>query len=169
LSKDVALSDDEWRELARQFVASRNDEACIALMFRFHAIFGHLRKVLGCSKIDRHHFEYAVKGGRVDLALFHTDGGISLVEFKVDGPVHAVVAGIGQLFFYEAMFLRKAQRSSKPSYIKKYLVSPVAGDDAQSVAEACELAGVQFVQCAPFAMVSGHRQRCIESWVENHA
>lgn len=164
-----ALSEDGWREIAQAFINSGSDEACIALLMRMHCIFGDIRALLRTSKISSYKFEYLVNGGRVDLALFHTDGGVSLVEIKGQGGVRDVVAGIGQLFFYEAVFAESKPKAKPPAYINKYLVSPVFGGDAEVVGKACSLAGVDFVQYAPFSLIRNLRNGCTIAWVGNGA
>lgn len=163
------MADKNSRALAQAFVNSKDDEACIMLLMRMHCIFGDIRRMLKTTKISRYRFEYFVGGGRIDLILFHADGGASLIEVKGNGSVRDVVAGIGQLFLYEAMFLESNPKTMSPAYINKYLVSPVAGNDAQRVAKACDRAGVVFFQYAPFGLIQEHREKCIGDWVSHGA
>lgn len=156
-----SLSEQEWRCLAQKFVESRDDEACIAGLLRLHCIFGHIQRMLRTSKIERYRFEFSVPCGRVDLVLFHSDGGISLVEAKGRNSVRDVVGGIGQLFLYES-----AIRSMFPSvgYVNRYLISPIQGGAAASVERACALAGVNFIQYAPMSAIEKARDGARMQW-----
>lgn len=149
--------------LAQAFTESKDDEACIALMLKLHCIFGDLRRLLGCAKIDRYRFEYPVRGHRVDLVLFHANDGISLIEIKGQNAVREVVAGIGQLFLYESLFRESFPRA--PTYIDKYLISPVQGLESEKVDKACVAAGVNFFQYAPMNLIREHRESCKEKWL----
>ena len=160
-------SDQEMRKLAQKFMNSRDDEQCIVTLLRMHCIFGQIRKMLGCSQIDRYKFEFGVKGGRIDLALFHTDGGVSLVEAKGSHDVRTVAAGIGQLFLYEAMYSAFKPKAKPPAYIHKYLVAPIEGEAVRIVDIACARAGVRFISYAPFALIKEHRADCRKKWTDH--
>lgn len=136
-------------------------------MFRLHGICGDLQRVLKTNPIARHRFEFPVSGSRVDLVLFHKDGGVSIVEFKGQNSSRDVVAGIGQLFLYEALFVECHAATLRPAYVHKYLVSPILGDDADKVDKACVLAGVAFLRYAPFKLIREIRNECRREWISD--
>jgi hypothetical protein len=158
------LSEDEWRKLASDFLNSKDDEACIVLLLRMNCIFGDIRRIFKTSKIDSFKFEYPVSGGRVDLVLFHSDGGVSLIEVKGANGSRDVVAGIGQLFLYEAMFSQSKPKAKAPAYIDKFLLAPITGKSADKVDRACALANVKFVQYAPLQLIGKFREECAKEW-----
>lgn len=146
-----------WHDIASNFLSSKNDEKAISDLIRIHLIFGHLEGLLGVAKIIRHRFEFSVNCGRIDLVLFHKDGGASLVEVKAGGELRSVVGGIGQLFLYEVSF-REFMRKTKPlKYINKILVSPLSPEKSLPVMMACESAGVRYVHYATYKEISGQR------------
>lgn len=152
-----------WRDLASNFLSSKNDEKAISDLMRIHLIFGHLERVLGVSRIIRHRFEFSVNFGRIDLVLFHKDGGASLVEIKSDGELRSIVGGIGQLFLYESSF-KDFMRKTKPlKYINKILVSPLSPEKSLPVMSACVAAGVKYVHYATFKEICGQKVKLSKS------
>lgn len=149
--------------LARDFLSS-DDERCIAALMKMHCIFGHVQKMLSCTKIQRYEFEFNVGHGRVDLALFHSDGGVSLVEIKGGHHARTVVGGIGQLFLYEAMYASFKPQAKPPRYLNKYLVAPIGGYAAEIVGSACAKAGIVFISYAPFSLIRAQRSEFKEKW-----
>jgi hypothetical protein len=158
------LKVNDWWAIAQGFVSSKDDEACLALLMRIHLIFGQARTLLGCAPIDRYRFEYPIDGYRADIALFHSDGGVSIVELKPENAVRDVVAGIGQLCWYETLI----RRSVKASYFQKYLVAPVTDEALPLVDGACDMAGVSFIQYPSFSEVRKKRDVCRVKWAAQH-
>ena len=158
-----------WTELAKagsRFLVSRDNEACIAAMFRVHCLFGHTASMLRTPPVSRYKFEYRVDAGSIDLVLFHADHSVSLVEFKAGGTVRDAVAGIGQLFYYESAFMASCPRQMTPVFVRKHLVSPVRGKVAERVRAACSQAGVGFLQYQSFPAIDQHKSE-LRTWVES--
>lgn len=84
--------------------------------------------------------EFAVAGrGRVDRAVEHQSGRLSIIEVKDSGSPREVVAGIGQVLFYKAML----ERSSSWDPIVPMLA--VLHERDEDIARACSLAGVTYL------------------------
>jgi len=134
--------------LARSCNAAVDNEASGVLQLRLHLAAGKLADVLGVKPFIRHKFEFLIKGlGFADLALFHADHGVTLVEAKGPHCNRMLVAGIGQLFMYEAA-LRANMGGRAPAYVDKILCAPVTAEESMPTWRACELAGVRFVHLA---------------------
>ena len=159
---------DNVRVIAERFINSKNDESCIADLFKIHCLFNQTAKMLQTSKIARYRFEYPVKGGRIDLVLFHEDDGISLIEIKSGHGAREIVAGIGQLFMYESMFMDSFKGKTLPKYLNKYLIFPSISEITDSYVErSCEVAGINYLVYPSFPLIEKHRKDCIGKWVKH--
>ncbi len=76
---------------------------------------------------------------RVDRAVFHASGRLSLIEVKDGASPREIVAGIGQAVFYKAV----AERTTSHSPIVPAL-AVLQGPD-EDIARACSLAGVEYL------------------------
>ena len=158
---------DNVEIIADRFIGSKNDEGCIADLFKIHLLFNHVEKMLQTAKIARYRFEFPVKGCRIDLVLFHVDGGISMIEIKSGNSPRIIVSGIGQLFMYESMYL-DSYKNSKPKYLNKYLIFPSISEVSDShVEKACEVAGINYLVYPGFPLIEKHRKDCIGKWVKH--
>lgn len=128
------------------------DEKAVVLQLKIMLAGGDLRCLLGVGKIERYRFEFSVQDGRIDLLLFHTDGGVSIVEAKPETNPVSVAAGIGQLCYYAAALPQKYSGSKRPAYINRFLCAPIKPERSLTLMAACEMAGVKFVHLAPFAV-----------------
>lgn len=159
---------DNVRVIAERFINSKNDESCIADLFKIHCLFNQTAKMLQTSKIVRYRFEYPVNGGRIDLVLFHEDDGISLIEIKSGYRAREIVAGIGQLFMYESMFMDSFKGKLLPKYLNKYLIFPSISEVSDLYVEkTCELAGIGYFVYPSFSLIAKHRNDCIQKWVSH--
>ncbi len=82
-------------------------------------------------------------GKKVDRAIFHPSGRLTLIELKDFADERAIVAGIGQVQWYAAM--AEAEYSNAP-------VVPalaVLGSRDDNVARACQRAGVEYFPMGP--------------------
>lgn len=142
-------------QLAQAATDAKDNEAGLLVMLKLMLIFGDAERALNVPKISRYRFEFPVRGGRIDLLLFHRDGGVTVVEVKTSETTRNVVGGIGQLCWYAAVLPVALKKTTQPSYIRRLLVAPT--DEAQSTAviSACELAGVQFTSMANFKLFRG--------------
>jgi len=150
MGRKSALTDKQWAEKANKLLGSLmradNNEEMAVIGLKVLLLGGDAERVLGCNKIERYRFEVSIGLGRVDLVLFHKDGGISLVEVKADSDLRSVCGGIGQLFMYEAELpLSKFGNGIKPKYVNKILASPLSPEKAAKAIRACSLAGVKYV------------------------
>lgn len=143
--KSESEVEKECGDMLQALYSAKNDEAMAVLGVKMLLLVGDAEKVLGCSRIIRYRFEVALGPCRVDMVLFHKDGGISLVEIKADSDIRTVASGIGQLFVYEAEFpLSKFGKHISPKYVNKILASPTPPERAYKVMRACHLAGVHY-------------------------
>ena len=89
------------------------------------------------ARIER---EYRIAGRYfVDRALFHADGGVTLIEAKDGATPREVVAGIGQALIYKAAL----ERTGGHPRIDTALA--VLHDPDEDIARACALAGVVYL------------------------
>lgn len=130
----------------------RNDESAAVLMLELMLMFGDLERAFGLPRIHGHRFEFNVPGGRIDLLLFHEDGGMSIVEAKSESADREIVRGIGQLCLYAVALPRVLSSRQQPKYIRRILCAPIAPEECGRLMDACALAGVEFKQLPPFAM-----------------
>jgi hypothetical protein len=138
-------------DLARRCNVAQNNEEAAVLQLRLHLAAGRLATVLGVRPIVSCRFEFQLKGlGFADLAIFHANHGVTLVEVK--GPVgnREACAGLGQLFMYEAALRRQLVGGQVPAYVDKILCAPLPPEKAMPTWEACQAAGVRFVHLATF-------------------
>jgi hypothetical protein len=142
----------DMHELASALLNAKNNEKAAMVLLRLWLAFGKLESVLGVSRIGRHRFEFHVSGGRIDLLLFHTDGGVSIVEAKADNALLTVASGIGQLCMY-ATLLPATLGAMNPAYINRILVAPTDPDKCADLAHACEIAGVRFCPLPQFKII----------------
>jgi hypothetical protein len=129
-----------------------NDEKAVVLQLKIMLAADDLRSLLSVEKIERYRFEFSVQDGRIDLLLFHADGGVSIVEAKPDTNPVSVAAGIGQLCYYAAALPSKYPKGKQPAYINRFLCAPVKPERSLVLMAACEMAGVKFVHLAPIAV-----------------
>ena len=94
------------------------------------------------SKFSHAEFEFPVPRGRVDLVVFHWDGGITVCEVK-DGSrgMQSVLAGIGQVMAYA---LQLGMGQGAVSYINKALLFSRCAiiEEDRIICQACESAGI---------------------------
>jgi len=78
-------------------------------------------------------------GRKVDRALFHASGRLSIVEIKDACDQRAVVAGIGQALLYAAL--------AEKEYLDRQIVPVLAvlGERDEDVARACQRGGVEYI------------------------
>lgn len=100
------------------------------------------------SDVVRAEREWQVGSGRVDRALWHQSGAMTLVEIKSQGDMRSVVGGIGQAVYYAAM----AERTTVASEIRAAL--GVLGTNDCDIAAACKRAGVIYI---PLGSAACHR------------
>jgi hypothetical protein len=133
-------------DFAHALLNAKDDERMVVLIVRMALMHpGAAERMFNCTKIERHRFEFNVGVGRVDLALFHRDGGMTIVELKANGETRAVAAGIGQLFLYEsALPFAMKNKAKPPTYVHKVLASPLPPEKALHVMRACNVAGVRY-------------------------
>jgi len=134
------LSGLDWHSIANGLLSISNNENAVIQVLRLMLIFGHLHRLLKVRPISRYRFEVTVSTGRIDLLLFHDDGGVSIVEAKADRAPRDIAPGIGQLFMYEAA----VHKSMRPAYVNKILIAPIRPEQSVDLTRACELADVQF-------------------------
>ncbi len=89
--------------------------------------------------------EMRLDRGRVDRALFHQSGRLTLVEIKDSIAPREVVAGIGQVLFYAAV----AERTTTAKEVVPVLA--VLGERDVDVSRACSLAGVAYIPLGDIA------------------
>lgn len=128
-----------------------NDEKAVVLQLKIMLAAGDLRRLLGVGKIERYRFEFSVQDGRIDLLLFHADGGVSIVEAKPETNPVSVAAGIGQLCYYAVALQAKYPKGAAPAYMNRFLCAPIKPERSLLLMQACEIAGVKFVHLAPFS------------------
>ena len=153
------LTDHQWEKLqhhdlhrvAVALLSISDNEKAVTQVLRLMLLFGDLQRVLKVKPISRYKFEFPVNSGRIDLLLFHNDGGISIVEAKADRLPREIALGIGQLCMYEAG-LRKKMR---PAYINRILIAPIKSENSLEIMSACELAGVKFIHLPKFKKIKG--------------
>ncbi|MHB8915871.1 MAG: hypothetical protein ACYC4K_08680 [Thiobacillus sp.] len=130
-----------------------DDEKAVILQIKILLIGGNFRRVFKVSRVDRYYFEYSVESGRIDLLVFHSDGGVSVIEAKAANGLVSIAAGIGQLFLYSASLLKKLNKGAEPKYINKILCAPLEAEKSLEIMAACEMAGIRFVHLAPFMVI----------------
>jgi hypothetical protein len=152
MGRKSKLTDEKARELAEAILNARSNEQAATTMLEMWLAFGQLHRVLKTAPIARHRFEFRVEGGRIDLLLFHIDGGLSIVEAKAENQPVIVAGGIGQLCMYAAL-LPAALGRMNPAYINRILVAPLAPEKCIDLLKACELAGVRFCALPQFSIL----------------
>lgn len=153
MAKAAVLSRAELIDLANEVSSVRNNEAAVTTVMRLWIAFGRLEHALQVSPVSRYRFEFPVSGGRIDLLLFHVDGGITIVEAKGEVPASLVAAGIGQLCLYKTL-LAPVVDPLKPAYVNLILAAPIAPEDSGAMSMACEMAGVRLVPMPVFGEVN---------------
>lgn len=132
-------------ELAIQFLRMQDNEKAAMLMLRGWLLYdGHIERALGIPKVLSHRFEFHVPDGRIDLLLFHSDGGMTIVEAKAATTAPKIAAGIGQLCYYASVLPQVLSERQQPKYIRRLLCAPIEPPQAAVLMSACELAGVTF-------------------------
>lgn len=157
-------------DLMEEFINSKNNEKSVIFTLRLFLACGVLESVLRVTKIHRYRFEFSVGGGRVDLLLFHKDGGVSIIEAKAENSVQTISCGIGQLFMYSAQLPAVMKKSKQPTYVNKILIAPIEAEKSLVLIRACELAGVKFIHLAPYSAFKSEIDRVKMKYeVENGA
>ena len=152
MARPSKLTDKQWVEiesLARNLPRMENNEKSVILQLKVMLIGGDFCRLFGVCPISRYRFEYALSIGRVDLMLFHRDGGISIIEAKPDECLRTIVSGIGQLFLYSSVVRRELGRN--PKYINRILCAPTTPEKSSRIFAACEEASVRFVPLASYS------------------
>ncbi len=91
--------------------------------------------------------EFALGRKRVDRAIFHADGRLTLVEVKDFCDERMIVAGIGQALYYAAL----AERLCDAAPIVPALA--VLGERDSDVARACQRGGVEYIPLGSVKML----------------
>ncbi|MEQ1683472.1 MAG: hypothetical protein ABL916_07460 [Burkholderiaceae bacterium] len=129
----------------------RDDESAAMAQIKIMLIGGDLRDVLGVSAFHGYQFDFQVKTGRVDLLLFHQDGGVTIVEVKADNAdVLAIAVGIGRLHMHSAALPAALPADGQPAYLTRILCAPIAPERSLWLMSACDQAGVRFVHLGSF-------------------
>lgn len=133
----TSLEIEAWLEgvVARLARYPKEDAAVGALEVLLFT--GKLASFMGWPEVTLYERETRIGNGRCDYVLEHADGSLTLLEAKAEGDRRAIVAGIGQLFLYEASLPRYVRS------VRKALATPGYGE--ADIAKACELAGVDFI------------------------
>ena len=126
-------------------------ESCVTLQLKIIAITDGLAKFFKIPKLKGYKFEYKVSVGRIDLIMFHLDGGVTIVEAKGNTDVRAIASGIGQIFMYESVIRDNFRENKKPVYVNRILCAPIDDMDKFSkIEKTCNLARVNFVGMSSF-------------------
>lgn len=164
MGRPSKLSEKQWAEivdkfdingLLREAECMMNNERSVTLMLRLALACGDLPFMLGVPAINRHRFEFSVDGGRIDLLLFHRDGGVTIVEVKSEGAATVIAAGIGQLCMYAAALPKKLHKSQQPAYIRRVLCAHAKPGSCEWLIAACDMAGVRFAYLPSFKQFKG--------------
>jgi hypothetical protein len=131
-------------ELAVRFIKAENTESLAVLLLEAWLHTGHLERALDLPKVHGSRFEFHVPGGRIDLLLFHEDGGMTILEAKGWAQPAKIASGIGQLFYYASVLPSVLSARQQPKYLRKMLVAPVSPQEAVPLLGACQSAGVDF-------------------------
>lgn len=150
-----ALTGDQAKqfELANRLLNMAANEASVMFLLKFWLETNALARIFSLPKISRWKFEMTVEYGRIDLALFHVNGDITIVEAKAGLDVHATVAGIGQLFLYESAI--KIFPNNKKTKIRKVLCAQCRSEHMEVIVESCARAGISFVPMPRIDLVRG--------------
>jgi hypothetical protein len=151
--------------LTRSMLSLDNNEKATTLMLKLFLTFDDLHLVLGVARIARHRFEFDVGGGRIDLLLFHVDGGVTIVEAKAESDTRTIIGGIGQLCFYAAKLPKLLTHTAKPKYVNMILAAPIKPEKSLSIMDACNIAGVRFVHLAPYSVLKASIDKAKETWL----
>jgi hypothetical protein len=119
-----------------------------------------LHSFMGWPEIFRVEREVRIGNGRCDMVLTHVDGSRTLLEAKADGNTHSIVAGIGQLFLYEAAYQLPGLA------IRKAIAVP--GYGSSDVVRACGLAGVEYIPLGAVEQRAEKYERILTS-LRHHA
>jgi len=114
-------------------------------------------------EVDKVVFEYRLLNGRVDVAVFHANGSLTLVDMK-DGAAgtNSVLSGIGQVTMHA---LTAGLSVGRPCVIQKALLWSSTGDMLQDVLIelCCAQAGVIPMQFGPMEpQIASARQALIK-------
>lgn len=131
----------DWHKFAAQLLNLEHNESAVVEILRLFEACGHLGKALRVPRVERARFEYWAGAGRVDLLLYHTDGSLTVVEAKDSSCSREIVAGIGQVLFYESM-IRKSNPGQK---LRRRLVVLKSQWVTEHVRNACSVADVGLV------------------------
>ena len=130
----------------------RDDESAAMVQLKIMLIAGDLCDLLGVADFRAYRFDFPLKTGRIDMLLFHHDGGVTIVEVKADNPnVLAIAVGIGRLHLHAASLPAALSSSQQPTYINLILCAPIAPERSLGLVSACDQAGVKFVHLGSFA------------------
>lgn len=139
----------KFRDFAGSLLRLKRNEETVTKVLKLLLMFGDLEKAISVAKILSYRFEFPITHGRIDLLLFHKDGGISIIEAKSDGTAKEIAMGIGQLCLYEVGI----QNKFSPKYINKILVAPLSPDKSIPLIQACAVAGARFAPIPCFEVL----------------
>lgn len=137
----------DWERIEAEYRAGRGHyprgEAGAVQIIKLLLETGRLAQAFGLPEILRSEWEFSLPRGRVDFALFHIDGSISLLEVKAVMVLRDILGGIGQLMSYEAQFALSCERR----LVRSILAVPCDGksDLAKDLYLACSRANVEFM------------------------
>lgn len=158
MGRPSKLTDAQWEAISKRLLAARDNEGAATEMLRLMLQFGHLESAWGIPRITGHRFEFPVHGGRIDLLLFHADGGVSIVEAKAFHNTSGLAAGIGQLCVY-ATLIHDALGKYHHAYVRRILTAPIEPERSVTIMAACEMAGVEFAHLPPFRVLQQQLDR----------
>lgn len=138
------LTEDHCKSIGVRLLTVPDGEAAATEMLRLMLQFGQLEKAWKLPRISRYRFEFSVNGGRIDLLLFHVDGGISIVETKASHSMSGMAAGIGQLCVYASLIRDALGENFSPAYVRRILAASIEPEKSLTIMEACKMAGVEF-------------------------
>lgn len=108
----------------------------------------------GIPKVDRYRLEVNLSSGRADVALFHIDGSVSLVEVKAfSANLRDILGGIGQLCYY-ASVAQQALNLKPDTEVRRILCAPMESQVATSIMDACKMAGVLLRNLPPQSVIA---------------
>lgn len=129
----------DWLQFARAH--SLNGEARgVAVLDTMLRIRSEAVQEIVPDDVDKIIPEYRIDNRwRVDRAIFHRSGRVTIVEAKDGASPREVVAGIGQALFYKAVLERTT------SHCPIVPVLAVLHDHDEDIARACSQAGVEYL------------------------
>ncbi|MGE7137933.1 hypothetical protein ACQKIE_09930 [Luteibacter sp. NPDC031894] len=130
----------DWERI--EVAVARGGEAFLVFLWRYQLMAGRIpdERIAMDIATDAVVYEMSLPCGRLDIAVFHVDGTVSVIEVKdgTKGYTH-VVAGIGQASLYATQIAFKGQVKG----VRRFLMwSSVDVDTDRKIEDACTLAGV---------------------------